>query len=118
MDNSEQQEPRTSKRHQPVQQTPQLDDFDGYTTLSPTPFGMSHHMPIIPEVSTNELHRDKHAIFGEYVAEVLRRLPKSMQPKTTLSIMNVMIEAQEQELTNQSTSAPPTTQTTTENGAK
>lgn len=113
LDNSES-ENRPGKRHQQVQ--PQLDDFDGHTTLSPTPFGMSHHMPIIPEVSTTELHRDKHAIFGEYIAEVLRRLPKTMQPQTTLKIMNVIIEAQEQELTSQKELT--TQQNTSENGGK
>lgn len=121
MDNSEDNTNiRASKRHQPVQHQPQLDDFDGHTTLSPTPYGMSHHMPIIPEVSTSDpLQRDKHAIFGEYVAEVLRRLPKAMQPQTTLKIMNVMIEAQEQELReNAAAAAAVTTQSTTENGGK
>lgn len=107
------------KRPQQVQHhQPQLDDFDGHTTLSPTPFGLPHHMPIIPEVSTSDLHRDKHAIFGEYIAEVLRRLPNAMQPQTTLKMMNVIIEAQEQELQSQTSPATVTTQSTTENGGK
>uniref|UniRef100_A0A336MAB5 CSON013269 protein n=1 Tax=Culicoides sonorensis TaxID=179676 RepID=A0A336MAB5_CULSO len=123
LDNSDEQPNNIrAKRHQP-HQPPQLDDFDGHTTLSPTPYGMPHHMPIIPEVSTTEIgHRDKHAIFGEYVAEVLRRLPKSMQPQTTMKLMSVVIEAQEQELdqsTSQgSNSTAGTTVQVTENGAK
>lgn len=115
LDMSDHQDVARPTKRQQVQPPPQLDDFDGHTTLSPTPFGMSHHMPIIPEVSTSDMHRDKHAIFGEYVAEVLRRLPKAMQPQTTLKIMNVMIEAQEQELTQQNAR---TTSASPENGAK
>ncbi|XP_063698413.1 uncharacterized protein LOC134829314 [Culicoides brevitarsis] len=113
------QDVRPTKRQQ-VQQPPQMDDFEGHTTLSPTPFG--HHMPIIPEVSTNpDLHRDKHAIFGEYVAEVLRKLPKAMQPQTTLKLMNVMIEAQEEELSQEKATnnlQQATNTSTTENGGK
>lgn len=39
--------------------------------------------------------RDEHTIFGEYVAEVLRKLPPDVQPQTTLRIMKVLVESQD-----------------------
>lgn len=38
--------------------------------------------------------RDEHSIFGEYVTQVLRKLPQNTAPLTTLKIMKVLVDAQ------------------------
>lgn len=68
-----------------------------------------HNLPVLPEVTTSET-RDQHTIFGEYVAEVLRKLPKKLIPQTTLNVMRVLIEAQERVLVLQQPSEQNTSQ--------
>jgi Alcohol dehydrogenase transcription factor Myb/SANT-like len=71
----------------------------------PTPYSFHADLPMPPPPlapqeainHSNQLpeRRDQHQIFGEYVAEVLRRLNKNA-PETTLKLMRVLVEAQNQ----------------------
>lgn len=77
---------------------------------SATPFRQQSMFMPMPDVKTPDIcmngstypKRDEHCIFGEYVAEVLKKLPRNIQPQTTLKIMQVLVDAQEANMANES----------------